>query len=878
MRIWSKFRSLFRKDKLETEMTEEMRHHVELQTELNIKAGMKPDDARYAALRQFGNVASIQAQAREQRGWLWLEQLRQDFRFALRGLGQSRGFTALAVLTLALGIGMTTSIFSIVYGVLLEPYPYDKPAEIWEPAVLDLKNNRGTGLRITDYLEMAKLPGVASAMATGYGQVTLSGGLNPEIINSPQLTGTAFPFLNVSPLLGRGLTPADFQTNGEAQPVTVLSFKLWQRLFNGDLAVIGRTVVLDEVPHVIVGVMPPRFGWYTDDGLWRPMPTLDLTRGVRVIVRLKPGVTAEVAGQQLLALMQEQARREPNRFPQDGFTTRFNNYLNVTVASGAMRLSLITLLIAVGFLLLLVCTNVANLQLARGVGRSREMAVRMALGAGRGRIFRQLLTESVVLSLAGGVLGVMFAYGLLQIIVLLLPPNYVPNEARITLNGWVLAFSAGIAVLTGVLSGLLPGWQSTRLDVNDSLKDGGQGAGASHRGSRARNTLVVTEVTLSVILLIGASVSIRGFLQMQNVDRGFQTERMLLLQIPLNAKRYTEFAQRNGFARDFIARIRQLPGVLHATWGVPPGLEGKAVVTIAGQPKPPDGLAVNFIDEEYIATYGIALKDGRNFTGHELAAGEHVALISEAAAKLWTNGENPIGRTITVDSLVGDGPNSLPSANASKEVTVIGIMADTHVMGPQLPAPLAVLVPYTLRAPIYRVLVMRTAMEPAGLLNAVRSELRALDKEQPMLRPITFEEKIQEQMQQPRFNLALLGTLAGIALVLAAAGIYSLMSYTVAQRSREIGLRMALGAERTDVLRLFLKLGGRLLVEGLVIGLAISLALAKIVSSQVFSGPVFDPVAYSVALGVLSVTALLACYIPALRATKVDPMIALRAE
>jgi putative ABC transport system permease protein len=462
MKLFTKFGVLFRKEKLDVEMAEEMRQHVELQTRLNLQSGMKPTEAREVALRQFGNVAAVQEVCRERRPGRWLGDFIRDFQFGVRGLVRSRGFTAVAVLTLALGIGATTSIFSVVYGVLLNPYPYAKSGEIWAPEATDQKTGHWVGLRVTDYLGMAKLPGVASAMATNPGMVTLSGGINPEAITGVRVSGTAFSFLGVTPVIGRGLTPSDFESSGEPRPVTVISYKLWQRLFNGSPDALGKSVVIDDVPHVVVGVMPPRFGWFTNDGLWLPLPTTDLNRGVYPIVRLKPGISVEVAAEQWHGLLVNQARQEPEQYPRDGLKVRLNNYLNITVASGQMRTSLIFLLFAVGFLLLIVCTNVANLQLARGVGRSREIAVRLALGAGRMRIFRQLLTESVALSLAGGALGVLFSIGMLDLIVVLLPPNYVPNEARITLNAPVLAVSAAIAVLVGVIAGLVPGWQCTR--------------------------------------------------------------------------------------------------------------------------------------------------------------------------------------------------------------------------------------------------------------------------------------------------------------------------------------------------------------------------------------------------------------------------------
>jgi predicted permease len=860
----------------EAEMTAEMRQHVDLQTALNRRAGLDPDEARYAALRQFGNVAALQETARAQHGGVWLEQLAQDLRFSLRGLGKSPGYAAVALLTLALGIGTTTAIFSIVYGVLLEPYPYAKSSEIWEPAVTGSTDGGRVGLRMTDYLEMAGLPGVASAMATGYNSVTLSGGLNPEIITAPQLTASAFAFLNVPPLLGRGLGPGDFLPTGDPQPVTVLSFRLWQRLFNGDPGVIGKTLVLDDQPYVIVGVMPPRFGWYTDDGLWLPLPTLDLKRPVRAIVRLKPGVSPAVAGEQLLAMLREQMKREPERFPKDGLTAHFNNYLDVTVASGAMRTSLFLLLGAVGFLLLIACTNVANLQLARGAGRARELAVRLALGAGRGRIGRQLLTESVVLAFAGGALGVLFAYGLLQVIVVLLPAHYVPNEARVTMNGWVLGFSTALSVFTGLAAGLVPAWQSTRLNANDALKDGGPAAG-SRRGNRTRSALAVTQVMLSVMLVVGACLTTLGFLRAERIDRGFRTEKMLLLRVPLTPKRYPRPEQRLAFARDFTERLRALPGVAQVTLGLPPGLDSRSAVAIIGQPELSDGWGFNLVDADYLAAYGLALADGRYLTPEEIARGAPVALVSAAAAKLWANGASPLGHTVTVATLK-DGAKNVTDPGAPGEVTIVGVLADVHAFGPLRPAPPAIFVAYTLAAPASRTFVLHALIEPAALLNAVRTELRTLDREQPMQQPVTFDEILADQVKQPRFSMVLFDLLAGIALTLAAAGIYSVLSYAVAQRSREIGVRMALGAGQSDVQRLFLRTGGKLVGFGLALGIAASVAGGRIVRSEIALGPWFDPLGFSLAILLLAAVGFLACLIPARRAAKVDPMVVLRAD
>jgi putative ABC transport system permease protein len=805
-----------------------------------------------------------------------------DLRFAFRQFLKAPGFTAVAVLTLALGIGVNTAMFSVVYGVLLDPYPYAKSNEIWAPLITDAKTGRGTGSsRLSDYLELAKLPAVGSAMATAPDQATMAGALNPEVIGATRLSGTAFEFLGVPPVIGRTFTSADIQANGEPQPVAVISFKLWQRLFNGEPSALGQTLTLDGTPHTIVGVMPPRFGWYGDDGLWRPLGTTDRLRRVNPIVRFKPGVTQPVAEEQFRALCEAIFQAEPARMPKNGYKAAFLNYLDITVSSGEMRSSLHLLFCAVGFLLLIACTNVANLQLARGAARSREIAIRLAVGASRWRLIRQLLTESVALALAGGLLGVLFAWGLTQLIVALMPSFYVPNEARVTLNGWVLAFSVGVSVLTGIVFGLVPGLQCTRPDLNEALKDGGHSGGAAggKSAARTRSTLVVVEVALSIVLLVGASLAIRGFVDLQRVDRGFRTEHTLLLRLPLDVKRYATLEQRNRFAGDLLDRIRALPGVASASVGTLPFFEASSGGEVPGQPKIEGGLGLNLIDADYLRTLGIALRSGRNLSAQEVAHGDPVAIINEAAAKLWPAGVDPLGRTIQIDALVGGGIGNLAPAGAAKDVTVVGIVTDPRNARNVRSAPTPVFfVPYTLRGPATRMFIVKANVEPMSLLNTVRAEVKALDREQPLQRPVTADEIMGEQTVQPRFNMALLTGLAAIALALAAAGIYSVLSYSVTQRTREIGVRMALGAGRGDILRLILGAGSRLLGLGLACGLAASVALAKFFTSEVFTVPLLDPLALAAAAAILSAVALLACYLPARRATKVDPLVALRCE
>src|SRR2546422_708672 len=373
-----------------------------------------------------------------------------DLRYAFRQLLKNLGFTAVAVLTLALGIGAATALFSVIYGVLLSPYPYAKPQEIWTPGLLSPNaNQRMRPYRLSEYLEMARLPAFSDVMATGPGSVLLTGEFAPESIRGIRVSGNAFQFLGVPPLFGRTIQPSDIRSTGEPELVTVLSFRRWQKLFGNDANILGRTLRLDDQPHTIIGVMPPRFGWWTDDGVWLPMGIDSRDqRGIFPIVRLKAGVSSAVAQQQLHALQLELAKMNPSGFPKDEFTTSLTNYLDITAASGEMRSSLLLLFGAVGFLLLIACANVANLQLARATTRAREIVIRMSVGAGRARVIRQLLTESVLLSMIGGALGLLFSVALTKAIVALMPEFYLPNEARITVNSYVLAFSAAVSVLT----------------------------------------------------------------------------------------------------------------------------------------------------------------------------------------------------------------------------------------------------------------------------------------------------------------------------------------------------------------------------------------------------------------------------------------------
>jgi predicted permease len=808
----------------------------------------------------------------------WLETLIQDLGYAVRMFRRSPSFVFVALLSLTMGIGATSAIFSVVYGVLIAPYPYAKPDEIWAPSVDAREGRGGRPYTLNELPRLAALPAFSDVMATSIETVLLTGEFAPESFGGVLLSGNAFNFLGVPPVIGRTLQPTDIRPDGQAEPVVVLSHRLWRRLFDGSPAAIGRTLRLNGRPHTIVGVMPPRFGWYGSEGFWLPLsPTRTDLQFIAPIVRLAPGVSKAVAQAQLSAFHQALAVEKPTTFPPKGFTTNLRNYLDVTVASGDMRNSLRLLLGAVGFLLLIACANVANLQLARGTARAREMAVRMSIGAGRRRLLRQLLTESVLLSLAGGALGVLFAFGAIQAIVGLMPEFYVPNESRVTLNTPVLLFSVAVSVITGIVFGLVPALQTSRPDMTDALK-ANRSTGAGTHGGRTRNMLVVVEVALSVVLLVSAALTVRTFVVLQNVDAGINGDHVLLVGVPLPPEKYPTLEQRNRFAEELLERIGRLPGVESATLGLP--FDGpQCAFTIVGQvPDESRRVTVNLVGADHLRTFGIALRGGRMFDASEVRRGDRVAVINEAALQLWPAGENPIGSRLRLGVLEHPPARTLADAGRPAEVTIVGIIANTRNAGLRnAPFPV-VAMPYSVIAPLQRILAVRAAGDLNLLLNPVRAEVRAMDAEQPLRRPITLAEVLGQEVVQPRFTMALFSAFAALGLALAAAGIYSVLSFHVTRRTHELGVRMALGAPRRHVLALMLLMGGRLVFVGLVIGVATSLASTRLLRSLLFGVESADPLAYAGVTVLLGLVALVACYIPARRAAAVDPMVALRQE
>jgi len=807
-----------------------------------------------------------------------LPQLTQDLVYALRSFRRGPAFTVVALLSLTLGIGATCAIFSVIYGVLIAPYPYAKPDEIWAPEVRSLDGRSAHGYAVDELPRLAALQAFSDVMATSNEPVLMTGEFAPENFGGVLLSGNAFNFLGVPPVVGRTIQPTDIRPDGETEPVVVLSYRLWMRLFDGSPGAIGRTLRLNNRPHTIIGVMPPRFGWYGSTGFWLPLsPNRKDLPGINPIMRLRPGVSKATAEQQLDALNQQLARERPGTYPSQGFTTRLLNYLDVTVASGEMRTTLQLLLGAVGFLLLIACANVANLQLARASARAREIAVRIAIGAGRGRLLRQLLTESMVLSLLGGVLGVLFALVAIRSIVALMPDFYVPNESRVAINVPVLLFSLGVSVLTGIVFGLAPALQASKQDAGSALKSG-RGTGAEAHGGRLRSALVVIEVALSVVLLGGAALTARTFLVLQSMDAGIKTDHVLAVSVPLPALKYATLDQRNRFAQELLDRIDALPGVQAATFGLPFG-GPRTPFTIAGEATDSSKrLTVNLAGADHLRVFGIALRRGRMFDATEVRRGDRVAVINEAAARLWPAGADPIGAHVRLGALERPPLRTVADTSRPPEVTIVGVIADTRNAGLRSDTDPALVMPYSVIAAPQRTLAVRTGGDPNLLLNPIRALVRDMDADQPLGRPFTLAEVLDQDVVQPRFTMALFTVFAALGLALAAAGIYSVLSFHVTQRTHELGIRRALGAPRSHVLGLLLGTGGRLVVTGLAVGIPASLAATTLLRSQLFGVQAADPVAYAVVAIALGAVALVACYIPARRAANVDPMVALRQD
>ena len=875
---------LLRREAVIGDIDEEMRFHIEMETEANVSKGMPPAEARRAALRSFGNLGSLRERAYEIRGGGMLETFLQDIRYGARVLAKNSGFTAVAVLTLALGIGANTAIFSVINELLLRPLPFpdaERIVMVWERRVTPEGSSQNTTSRF-NFLGWREQSTAFEAMAAFSDQrLGLTGGGEPEEISVQFANPELFRVLGVEPLLGRGITPEDARP--DAPKVAVLSHGLWRRRFGGDPQLIGKAITLNGAPFTVVGVLPEGFQWHirTMSGTGKPaeiwtvlsMPTegeaASKGRFLSVVAHLKPGVSFERAETEMKTIAARLEADEPAY--NKGVTLELVPLREQFV--GNVRPALLVLFGAVGFVLLIACANVANLLLARAAAREKEIALRTAIGAHRTRVVRQLLTESLLLAALGCLLGLVFAGWGLKALVAISPRDLV-NLQGVGLDLPVLALTVIVSLATGILFGLAPSLEATRLNLNDALKEGSKGAGGQDiRSRRLRGALVVAEVALALVLLAGAGLLVKSFVRLQGIDTGFDTEGVLTTVVSLPLSKYREDAQVVAFFREATERIRALPGVRSAgivnylpLYG---GLGANTIFFIEGRPAPPPGeeptTDVRVADSGYFSAMGIPLLRGRNFTDQETREARRVVLISESMARQHFPGENPLGKRIRVHMFEDPQPMEIAG--------VVGDVRYDNLLQEGVPA---VYFPHPELTYPFMTLVLRTTGDPAEMTPAVRRVVREIDPDQPISDVRTMEQVMADTVGRARFNTLLLGLLAGLATLLAAVGIFGVMSYSVTLRTREIGLRMALGAGQGQVLGLILKQGLLLTSIGIGIGLAGALALTRLLSSLLYGVSATDPLTFTAIAALLTGISCIACYIPAQRAARVDPLVALR--
>ncbi|MCU1237206.1 MAG: hypothetical protein JWP63_5173 [Candidatus Solibacter sp.] len=806
-----------------------------------------------------------------------MRSLWQDFRYGLRGIRSNPGFSVLAMVTLALGIGAGTTMFSVIKNVLVSPFPYKDAERIAAFNIHDLDRSRGGGrsfFKSTEYIEFRRGNHVFSEDTGGGNEDVLwTTPEGTEQFDGGYMTPNTFDFLGVAPQLGRGITPEDAKPG--APPVFVMSFKMWQKRFSGDPSILGRKFVLNGTPMTLVGIMPKRFTKRGAD-LWVPAdldPSSD--RWFIFQGRLKPGVTLKQVELDLLPIAQRLAQINPKDFPKR-FSIEASSYVDSIV--GPFKKTLLTLSAAVALLLLIACANVANMLLARSTARDREMAIRSALGASRWRVIRQLLVESVLLGVGGAVLGCGLAWAGIKALVALIPENAIPHEAEIGLDWPVLWFSLGLAICTALVFGLAPAIQMARRDIVEPLKDSGRGVSGGFRRGRLRNALVVVELALSLVLLTGAGVMIRTFVKLQTTDLGFNPRHILVARLPFPRGQYRTVAEKQRFFTQLLARVNALPGVLESTTtsGLPPYGGIGTDLDIPGKTHADRWRGMyQLVSEGYLRTIGAKLVRGRMLDAGDVAGGRKVAVVNQTLVAKWFGHEDPLGRQIIPRNL-GGGPGVGPNAAAFE---IIGVVSDMKNSGIQEEVQPELLVPYTVTGNFERGILVRTAGNPIGLLNAVRREIWAVDRNVSLTLTRTLEDFLSDfSYAQPRFILLVLGVFAGIGLLLVAVGVYSVIAYTVSRQTHEIGIRMALGASRSDVILMVMRMGLWMIAGGLAAGLAVSLAVSKVLASELFGVSARDPLTFAAVSLVVVVAGAAACFFPAMRATRIDPTIALRFE
>ena len=813
-----------------------------------------------------------------------MQTLLQDFRFSLRQLFKSPSFSLTAVISLALGIGATTAVFSVVYAILMNPYPYQASDRMVHMRLVDSsQQQRGFGLTGAQWQQIRKSPVVEDAFMEDDWSLTVTGRDLPEDVQGVYLTSNGFTFMGVPPALGRGLIPSDAIDGEDPQPVAVLSYKFWQKHFNGDPAVLGQTLQLVRKNYTIVGVAAPRFTWGDGDVYLPQKVTQDPTKSFYVGIRLKPGVSHEAAVAALSPLIEQFAKETPKHFPSDhfqfgvvGLNEQFVHDLGGTLY---LLFSAVALLLAIG------CGNVSILLLARGTARQHEMAVRTAIGASRGRIIRQLLTESLLLSLTGAALGVLAAYRALAIIVELLPKYSFPHEAAIEINLPVLGFSVGIALLTGILFGLWPALQLSKPEVSQVMQSSTRKIAGGVRGRTTHSALTAAQVALTLVMLAGAGAAMEGFLKLIHTPLGYDPHNVMSVGIPVHDGAYPTWEARRAYFEELRNRASTVPGVTMAALSsnaTPPANGWQTGIEILGKSRQDQQkVRVNFVSPGYFPILRIPVAKGRIWDEAENHRAAHVAVINQTMAKLYFPDGDALEHSLKVPDMK-DGPPYItlaPNSDGSW-LQIVGVIEDKKDDGLRNPVLPEIFVPYTLSMRVYTQILVRSEVSPLTLLHAVGKQVNSVDAEQQIngqVQDLDHWITGQQEYEQEQLVAWLFGAFALLALALAAVGLYSVVSYSVAQRTNEFGIRMALGAQRMHVLRIVARSTVASVGGGIIAGLVLTLALNKVLARWA-EGSSRDPLVLLAVTVLLCVVAGMACFGPARRAVEVDPMTALRYE
>ncbi len=814
-----------------------------------------------------------------------MHSLWHDLRYALRNLRKSPGFALVAILTLALGIGASTAIFSVLENILIEPFPYPDAQRFMSIQIHDTEQNgsggRGgfIGPEFLDYVTQNHV--FDRVIANDQSDVLYRSSAGTQLLKGSYVTPGTFEFLAMPALLGRVMQPADYEP--AAPPVFVLRYKTWVNEFVADPAILNKTFVLNGTPRTLVGIMPPRFGW-GDADVWIPeKPSRTEVAAAAspnqrfwfFMGHLKPGVTTKQAEADLNVIAKSLSAIYPKYYPKH-FSVRVQSLTDLVV--GDFRTTLYIVFAAVGLLLLIGCGNVANLLLARATTREKEFAVRSALGASRYRLVRQLLVESLILALGGAAMGTLLAWAGLKSLVALMPQGIVPAEAQIRLNAPVLLFALSVSVLTALVFGLLPAMKASRTDLNDPLRDVGKGLSGGFRHAKLRSAVVILEVALSLTLLVAAGLLMRSFVALREVRLGFRSDHVLVARLPLPVERYKTATQISGFYRPLLQRLKTLPGVVDATETstLPPyGGIGSDIEIPGGKSHPDKWQSIfQLCSEGYFNVLRLQFLDGRPFTEAEVDGARKLAVVNQTFVKKYLQGENPLGREVRIMQLA-----DFEDKVSDPVFQIIGVVADAKNRGLQDPPEAEIWIPFTVTGSALRGILVRTTQDPLAMLNSVRQEVWATDSNVALTLTGSMDDFISQfSYAGPRFGSILMMIFGSVGLVLVTIGVYSVLSYTTARRTQEIGIRMALGANGSDVLTMVVTMGLQLVAIGVIVGILVSVALGRIISTQLWGVSAYDPITLISVPVLLLLTGLLACYVPARRASQLDPMTALRYE